>query len=176
MKRIETFDLGIVVERRDSSHAWQDHSWSTVAVLPGAPPMNPRGEWRAMESGAGWTRWLAGTLTVELHRTETDGYRTNLSGMRPSVYVVLRAADESAHELVPFAATVSAHEAEAFLDGDDIVSGVIMPPEIMAFVQAFIDAHHVDRPFKKRQRKPNDDDGQPEYPLPPTVGRMGHGR
>ena len=39
--RVETMPVGIVVERRDSSHPWADNIWLPVAVIPGAPAMDP---------------------------------------------------------------------------------------------------------------------------------------
>jgi hypothetical protein len=33
-----------------------------------------------------------------------------------------------------------------------------MPPDLVAWVQAFIDRHHVDEPFQKRKRKRYDED------------------
>ena len=174
--RVETVQVGIVVERRDSSHPWADHVWMPVACLTGAKPMDPHGDWRKLDQGEGWSRWLAGTLTIELHRTETEGYRYNLSGRRPALYVVMRETDDSRHERVPLIATVSPYEAEAYLEGDDIVTAVPLPPELEAWMQGFIDAHHVDRPFNKRRRDRAIVEPAPEFPLPPTVRRGSHGR
>jgi len=37
-----------------------------------------------------------------------------------------------------------------------MVEGVMMPPEIAAWVKTFCDTHHKDVPFKKRKRKSYD--------------------
>lgn len=158
MNRVETMPVGIVVERRETDHPWQDHAWLPVAVIPGAPPCDPAGAWRSLDQGEGWVHYHAGTLEVELHRADTEAYRTNLSNDPPVVYVVLRDPDEGEHEVTPFAATASAYEAQDYMDaGDDIVEGVPMPEPMVAWVQAFIDAHHVDQPFKKRRRRRQDE-------------------
>ncbi len=158
MRRIETMPVGIVVERRETDHPWQDHAWLPVAVIPGAPPCDPAGAWRKLDQGEGWIHYHAGTLEVELHRADTDAYRTNLTSDPPVVYVVLRDPEEGEHEVLPFAATASAYEAQDYMDaGDDIVEGVAMPEAMVAWVQAFIDAHHVDEPFKKRRRRRQDE-------------------
>ena len=39
------------------------------------------------------------------------------------------------------------------MEGDDLVEAVPMPDGLIAWVQAFIDRHHVDQPFVKRKRK-----------------------
>jgi hypothetical protein len=154
-ERTRSMPLGVVVERRALNNPWQSHEWRPVSVISGAGPV---AEWKLLAEGPGWARYHAATLTLELHRKETDAYRTNLSSATPSIFVRLMADEsgESAHEVVPRLVTASPFEAQDYLDsGADIVEGVAMPPDVIAWVQAFIDKHHVDEPFKKRQRQPH---------------------
>ena len=156
MDKQERLPLGVVVERRVSDHPWQDHSWRAVAVIPGAPPLDPRGDWRVLQEGEGWARFHAGTLPLELFRRETEGYKVNLSQQPPRLFVVLRTGVDSdcVHELVPFLVTACPYEAQDYLDsGEELVEAVVMPPDLAAFVQAYVDQHHVDEPFHKRKRK-----------------------
>ena len=164
--------VGIVVERRDSSHPWQDHFWRPVAVIPGAPPLDPAGAWKKLGEGEGWIHYHAGTLEMELYRTDTDAYLSCLSGDPPSVYVVLREDLDGDHEVVPFIATVSSYEAQDYLDGEDVVEPVPMPEAIAAWVRAFVNTHHVDEPFKKRKRKRYKDQ-ELVFGRPPPVARRG---
>ena len=91
MQRIETLPVGIVVERRDSGHPWQEQTWLPVAVIPGAPKADPSVPWKKLREGEGWEQYLAGTLTVEVHRTETlddwtldgDYIHKNFPGLSP---------------------------------------------------------------------------------------------
>jgi hypothetical protein len=150
--------VGIVVERRDSSHPWQDHTWRPVAVIPGAAAMDPSGPWRELSREDGRALFHAGTLEVELYRTDTDAYREATAGDAPVLFVVLREDADGMHEVTPFAATVSLYEAQDFLDaGEDIVERVPMPEPMAAWVQEFIDAHHTDQSFQKRKRKRHGD-------------------
>lgn len=152
MDKQESMPLGVVVERREIDNPWQDHSWSAVAVMPGAADIE---EWRLLASDEGWARYHADTLSLELHRSETEAYRTNLADNPPRVFVLLREDEEDGgHEVAPFLVTASPYEAQDYLDsGEEIVDGVTMPDAVIAWVQAFIDAHHVDKPFYKRKRK-----------------------
>ena len=151
MNKQETIEIGVVVERREIDNPWQDHTWSAVAVIPGADPVD---EWRLLASDEGWAQYHAATLPLELHRSETEAYRTNLADNPPRVFVLLREDEEAGdHEVAPFLVTVSAYEAQDYLDSDEIVDGVTMPDAVIAWVQAFIDAHHADKPFYKRKRK-----------------------
>jgi len=67
-------------------------------------------------------RIQAATLDLELHRKETGGYRYNLSGRQPSVYVIMRPNDDPDFPLTPVHVTVSPEEAEAHSEfGEDVL-------------------------------------------------------
>lgn len=163
MERVRTMPLGVVVERRQIDNPWQDHEWRPVAVIPGAGPVDG---WRQLNSGAGWTQYHAATLPLELHRKETEAYRTALAENPPVLYVVLRPGEEADEpEVVPFLVTASPYEAQDYLDsGDDIVEPVLMPDAVVAWVQVFVDKHHVDEPFHKRRRRRADEDAEDALP------------
>ena len=156
MEKQERLQLGVVVQRRSIENPWQDYCWRPVAVIPGAAPSDPEAAWLELGQGDDWIDYHAGTLTLELFRKETEAYRVNLSQDPPRIFVGLhRGADlESRHEVVPFLVTANPYEAQDYLDsGEEIVEAVAMPPAVLAFVQAFVDQHHVDEPFYKRKRK-----------------------
>jgi len=164
MERRLIMPLGVVVERREIDNRWQKYSWRPVAVIPGAPPV---AEWRELIRGDRYIRWHAATLPLELHRTETEGYRANLSGKVPAIYVGLRRQSGGEHEHAPFLVTASPYEAAGY--AEDIVEPVPMPDALTAWVQDFIDRHHVDAPFQKRKR----DKARPagaDRAKPPEVG------
>ncbi len=151
MAATETLSLGVVIERRQLDNPWQDHCWLPVAVIVGAPPIV---KWRELRQGKDWVHYHADTLELDLFEKETDGYRVNLSQPQPSVFVILRPDEEGEQEMVPFLITACPYEAEGYVEsGDEIVEGVPMPDAVIAWVQAFIDAYHVDVPFVKRKRK-----------------------
>lgn len=146
--------LGVVVERREIDNPWQSHTWRAVAVIPGAPAVDG---WTMLLKGPRWIRYHAATLPVVLHRSETAAYLTNLSSDQPAIYVGLRdaaEAGESGFEVAPFMVTASPFEAQDYLDSSEVViERVPMPDGVIAWVQAFVDAHHVDKPFEKRKRE-----------------------
>lgn len=147
--------LGVVIERRELDNPWQQWSWRPVAVVPGAPPLET---WRELLRGDRFVRWLAGSLPLELHRTETEAYRANLAGNAPAIYVVLRKTKPSdataGNAFKPFLVTASPYEAESYLEsGDEIVEGVPMPPSLIGWLQEFVARHPVEQAFVKRKRK-----------------------
>lgn len=154
-KERESVNVGIVIERREIDNQWQDHVWSPVAVIVGAEPMDPADEWLELRRGEDWVHYHAGTLTLELFPGETEGYRSNLSEDQPFIYVVLNPGEEEDEpEVLPFLATACPYEAASYTeDTEQIVEGVPMPPEVVAWVLDFVSRHHVEAPFQKRKQK-----------------------
>lgn len=145
----ETLEIGVIVDRRAVDNPWVDHAWIPVAVLAGAPATAP---WTVLEQTAEVTRFFAGTFMLEFFGTQTGMYRDNLVSGRPSLWVSLRPADTPlgvALQLV----TADPSEGEAVTQpGTDIVEAVAMPIEIQKRLAAFVEGHHVERPFIKRTR------------------------
>lgn len=156
--------LGIVIERRNIDNPWQDYTWHAVAVVDGAIADSG---WRDLEEGDGWKRFLVSGFKVSLYSGETEGYKVNLSQPTPVVYAVLRPGEElEDHDVEPFALTVCPYEAMKYAEsGDELVDGVPMPPDVLAWVAAFVDAHHVEQEFKKRKRGAKSKD-RDEYTRP----------
>jgi len=148
--------VSVVIERRVSSNPWCDHTWHAVGVLPRFK--GARGT--LLASGDGWEQYDAGGLDLELFRRETEGYLSNLSQNPPVVFVVLRRSEsDDGLEYEPFLVTACPYEAMSYgAAGEEIVEGVPMPPEILAWVGEFVALHHVDEPFIKRKNKRHEDD------------------
>ncbi|MBN8892524.1 MAG: molybdopterin-guanine dinucleotide biosynthesis protein A [Rhodospirillales bacterium 70-18] len=144
----ETFMVGVVVERRVAVSPWIEHAWLPVAVLPGVPDLPP---WSSLGHEGTTERFYAGAVAMELHRTDTATYRDNLASGTPRMWIACRPAEDA--PLAIRFVTPDPAEGEAYTEaGDDIVEAVPMPSEIAALLAAFIAAHHVERPFLKRQR------------------------
>lgn len=170
----QRMSVGVVLERRDSSHPWQDHSWRVAGLLPGG---GPGGGWRLLGTGPGWQQFYAGSLPLTLFAGETEGYGHNLMAEIPKVFVVLRSADaESRKQAVehdqardqeqapePFLVTACPFEAQDYLDsGEQPVEAVPMPEPVRAWVQSFVDRHHVAKPFHKRRKRSKAEDEEVE--------------
>jgi len=151
----DRIEVGVVLERRETSNKWIDHSWHLVGVLPGAAPTEA---WVELARGEGWVRFHAGTLPVEIFHGETEGYKYNLSLEPPVIFVVLDPDAEGEHEVEPSLVTVCPYEAQDYLDAsENEVQSTAMPPVIASWLSAFVEQHHVDEPFKKRKRTPHPD-------------------
>jgi len=145
--------VGVVVERREARSMWVDFLWRPVSVFAGKASAAP---WTPLATEAETTLFYAGEAVVELHRTETLGYRNNLASGAPALWVILRpTASVPPYELVTV--TADPAEGEAFTDaGNNLVETVPMPPDVLAAVAGFIAEYHIERPFLKRHRQPSE--------------------
>ena len=141
--------VGVVVERHKATSPWAEYVWRPTSVLEGIPSAAP---WTPLGSTGDVTTFYAGAATVELHRTETANYLSNLETGTPLLWVALRPTGaEPPFEVV--AVTADPAEGEAFTEaGQDIVDTVTMPNTLVHAVEAFVGEHHVERPFFKRRR------------------------
>ena len=143
-----TIPMGVVIRRSSGVTRWARHVWRAVAVLPGAPDAH----WRELRAEGDVVEFHAGTLPLELYRTDAEAYLHELSGQTPSIYVVLRENAESGRlELVRV--TASPYEAQDHADtSEDIVEKVPMPDGLAATIRDFAEAHHEAETFVKRKR------------------------
>lgn len=146
--------LGIVLERRASDHPWQTHRWQVLGVLPGGAPNDG---WRLLRASAEGEQFYAGSLDLILHADEAPGYRYNLAGGRPALYVVLRPSD-GLHDVAPFLVTACPVEAQDYMtSGDEIVEAVPMPEPVAAWIGHFLELCPPPPAFTKRRKTPKSD-------------------
>ncbi len=153
LQRTLVIPLGVVVARERIDHPWQEFAWRPLSVFLDADPIS---DWRLLQRGAGFEHYHAATLPLELHRKETAGYRVNLANGVASIYVVLREGAAGASEIPMHVHMVTASPFDVQAYGhtmEEIIGRVVMPEPLVALVQDFIAAHHVEDTFVKRQRQ-----------------------
>lgn len=147
-----TLPLGILVERRESTHRWGSTIWKPVAAFMTTERPAP---WTETLRGDGFVQYNAGTLDLVLHRKETEALVENLRLDAPQLYILLHQT-RPAGDPFPYDAhriTASPYEAEDFHGWTDAVIGkVAMPEPVAVFLEAFIEVHHAETPFRKRRR------------------------
>ena len=87
---LQTIAVGVVVERTKGVTRWSDFAWRPVSVLTGTPATPP---WTKLSDDGERATFFAGMAEIELYRTETTYYRSNLESGSPALWVSLRAAD-----------------------------------------------------------------------------------
>jgi Protein of unknown function (DUF3305) len=159
--------VGVVVERHTATSPWLDFTWRPASVFTGVPVAEP---WTPLGPVGDATAFYAGTATIDLYRTETANYLSNLGSQPPLLWVVLRpTGTQPPYEV--FTVTADPAEGEAFAEaGNDLVDTVPMPIEIAHIVKAFVAEHHIEQPFFKRQRDIVDPHAADRPGLPPEKG------
>jgi hypothetical protein len=141
--------VGVVVERHKATSPWLDFIWRPVSVLTGVPAATP---WTVLGAVGDMTTFYAGAATIELHRTETVNYLSNLGSGAPLLWVVLQPTGaEPPYDVMTVTADPAEGEASTEA-GNNLVETVPMPASIAETLEAFVAEHHVERPFFKRQR------------------------
>ena len=151
IEKSATIPVGVVLRKQPGVTRWAKWIWRPVAVLPGAGPA----DWRELRREGQAVEYHAATLPLTVWRTDTEAYLVALSNDPPSVYVVLRPAedDDAPHDYTVHEVTASAFEAQDYLDsGEEIVEPVPMPPALVAWLSEFVKRHHVEEAFVKRRR------------------------
>jgi hypothetical protein len=146
---LATIPVGVIVERSKSISQWSDFYWRAVAVLAGQPETPA---WTKLSDDGERTTFYAGTAEIELYRTETTYYLSNLESGSPALWVALRATDGDPPYTVAVV-TADPAEGESLTEtATDMIEQVPMPELIQQTVAAFVAEHHVAQPFVKRKR------------------------
>lgn len=149
VRPLGSIPVGVVIERRRAKSAWLDFSWRPVGTFPGSPDVEP---WTVLSSDGDLTLFYAGTAEIELHRSDTDNYRRNLTSVAPSIWVVLQPRDGNPPYQLS-GATADPAEGEGMTEaGTAIVEMVPMPEPIRKAIAAFVAKYHVEQVFEKRVR------------------------
>lgn len=150
-EKMISMPVGVVVRRTPGATRWAKYAWRAVAVLPGAGPA----KWKEMRREGDAVEYHAGTVEMELWRTDTEAYLVAISNDPPSVYVIMRESEDpdAAHDLELVGVTASPYEAQDHTDtGEEIVEPVPAPDGLVAWIRDFVQRHHVEEEFIKRRR------------------------
>ena len=142
-------EVGVVLRRRSIDNPWIDHMWSPAMILDEVPDTAP---WTVLSREADATIYYAGAASIDLF---SSGHRelSRQPRRRRAADLDCAAAPGWRAELELTKVTADPTEGEAiFESGCDVIGTVPMPPEIAAWIAAFVDQFHVERVFHKRKR------------------------
>jgi len=125
--------------------------WNAAGITVGRHSERHEAELVREEPGVAY--FLSGGLAVRLHVDECESYYHNMQSNSPRAYVVAR-MDETSGVPDPFLVSLSFDEAHAYLEGDDEVYAVDIPPELYRWTEAYVIANYF--PEKKKKRKLKD--------------------
>jgi hypothetical protein len=150
MSTVPSVLAAVLIERRSRPTVWEEWGFRIRDVVLddgnfGTAP-------RTLRDDGTSTLTLHPGLPVALHTDEAEGYYLNLSSGNPVWFVMWRVDDTDPSRAWPEFVTLSYNEAGRLLDAQERVDNVPLPPELVAWLQEFTDAHY--RPEPKKRRRP----------------------
>ncbi len=143
------FPVSVMMERQNSTNQWLDYTWDALGVsvvgrLPGEGHKVV-----VVAEGEFVARFLHQGFCINLYKDECESYYHNLISPQPRCFVVANTDDLG--QPIPFLVSLSFDEANAYLEGEEIVYAVDIPPELYRWCEAYVLANYV--PEKKMRRK-----------------------
>ncbi|MFI5444272.1 DUF3305 domain-containing protein [Polaromonas sp. UC242_47] len=174
--------VAVVMRRERIDNRWQPWRWTLADIVPDEPGFGDRPRLLFKEEHE--ERWLHPGFKVELFTDDAEGYYLNVTTQQPCFWVVWRMEEEAALAdepvAVPQVVTLSYHDAGRWLDAQETVEQLPVPPAVALWLQAFVDAHYV-LEAKRRQRPQSFKTLQDRFGNPARVstdksfGGSGHG-
>ena len=144
--------VSIIMECRPSSSEWASEYWQAVGVVVGSRSNDSNNKPHKIYDEQGVQRYLHPGFWLKLHVDECESYYHNLVSPTPRCYVITQAGEDKVPQ--PLLVSMSFDEAHAYLEGDDDIFAIDIPPEAYIWTEAFVIANYF--PQKKTKRKLND--------------------
>lgn len=142
-----TFGIAVIMERTKVDNKWLPEKWEAQGVVQDI--FAPGAQARVLFDDGERKQILYPGFLLELNVREAENYYLNVSSPEPKVFVLWRVEEGTPK---PARATVSYGEAVRWMDADEKVDGVPMPPGLFAWVGGFVEQHYRPEPKKTRRR------------------------
>jgi hypothetical protein len=156
-------DVSVIMRREPIVGAmsrWQSHRWVLENVILAGEASTILAEKTAThivnsDKNSSVERWIHAGYRAELFTDDAEGYYLNVTTDAPCWFVLWRMEEEAGITDEPIAkpemVSLSYHDAGRWLDAQETVEQVPLPPEVITWLKAFVDEHHVSD-IKKRKR------------------------
>lgn len=152
VSNVAPYPVAVIMERVRYHDRWATERWDAKGVVCDADP--PGGGERVLVSDERVTQMLFPGFQLKLHPDEAEGYLYNITSPQPKVFVMWRVGEDGMAR--PQSLTVSYHEGARWMDAEETVAGVALPPDLMPWIEAFAAAHYKPEPKKKRYASSKD--------------------
>lgn len=140
--------VGVVMARTPLANRWQSEKWEAKGVLPDL--RGPDAEPCTIYDDGARREVLYSGLEISLKGEELESYYLNLTAPEPKVFVLVRADDGTPR---PAFVSLSYGRAAGWMDANETVDAVPLPPELYVWVGEFVERYYRPKPKFKRQRK-----------------------
>jgi hypothetical protein len=163
----DEFFVSVLVEfRKAADNRWEEGRWHVADVVAGELERAGAGSGhgsghvqnRQLHAATKGRQFLHTGLRMRLYKDDAESYYYNLVSDNPAVFVICN--QEAGEPLQPFIVTLSYGEATSYMETDEIVETVAMPPELYRWAERFVLEHYVPEKRKKRKRDNWKEDGR----------------
>ncbi len=145
-----TLRVAVQIERQQQPNRWEDWRFRIADVLLDDGQFGTSA--RELRDDGRSAIFLHPGLEVTLRRDQGEGYYLNLSSGAPVWFVMWRIDETDPSRAWPEKVTLSYNEAGCLLDAQERVDNVPLPPDVQAWLQAYVDEHY--RPEPKQRKRP----------------------
>ena len=148
------YPVAVIMERVKLDHRWASERWEAKGIV--RDPMPAGSGERVIVSDGKITQILFPGFVIKLHPDEAEGYLYNITSPQPKVFVMWRMRDEVAR---PERLSVSYHEGARWMDAEETVGGVALPPDLVPWIAEFGAVHYKPEEKKKKRYASSRDKG-----------------
>lgn len=149
-----SFPVSVIMQKSASDNIWIDEIWEAIGVTVGDQAEKDTGTEKSSAvifQQQGVTQYLNSGFHLQLFADECESYYHNLMSPTPRCFIV---ADVNENDVpIPFLVSLSFDVAHSYLEGDETIYAVNLPPELYRWSEAFILAHYAPEKKIKRKRK-----------------------
>lgn len=149
--RTAPYPISVIMERVRLANRWATERWEAKGVVRDVTP--PGSGERVIVNDERITQILFPGFLLKLYPDEAEGYLYNVTSPEPKIFVMWRMRDEIAR---PESLTVSYHEGARWMDSEETVGGVALPPDLMPWIAEFAALNYKPEPKKVRYASSKD--------------------
>ncbi len=153
--QVAPYPVSVIMERVRLANRWATERWEAKGVVRDTSP--PGSGERVIVSDDRMTQMLFPGMRLQLHLDEAEGYHLNITSPQPKVFVLWRLDEDGIAR--PRLLSVSYHEGARWMDAEETVDGVALPPDLLHWIGEFVAVHYKPEPRKKVRYASSKDKG-----------------
>ena len=141
----------ILARKQISRSGWSIVNWDGVAVLAGERFAAGTARRQSLHEDQRGAHYLWDGLRLELYRDAAETYWFNLTGTRPSLFIICQ--EQEGGEIVPVSVTADHADSTSAVEADCKVFAVPIPAEVLPQLEEFVMTHFKPEAPRKRRRQ-----------------------
>jgi hypothetical protein len=141
--------VAVLMEKKPSTHPWANFTYQAIGVIV-RESEEEKTVSRVYQSD-GVEHFLVTGMSLRLFMDECESYYHNLMSPEPGCFIVAEQPEDDEEMPLPYLVSLSFDEVHAYLEGDEQVYSVAIPPALYRWAEAYVLTHYV--AIKKTKRK-----------------------